>query len=838
MSTEKSLMRLKAVDLKKRCADAGLDDSGTKADLVGRLLSQASNEDSSPPDVGDAPERVVATDADDAKLEDADVDAVETDGSGDHDDLLTHLRENPSDAAGWERCARLALATTIPSARPLFDAITEQFPRSSLAWCWYVDAELSKNDAGTPDDEAIRAIFGKCLIPCPSALLWRRYASYMASTNDVTTEEGVNTMKSVYEYSVDVVGEDADAGDLWMDYCQFLRGTEATLIVTDVAVEQAPSARDMIVRRTYQKAISVPMHKLDAVYKAYEAFELEKNKALARALLQEIAPKLLLTRTALGKRKKVLADVVVGAVCVDPVQRGADGLTSIICPAFNAAGCRGCARAHECKFCGSPAHGAKACKSGQYALLAASPKACAAQWAEVIDFEKSNVQKLEGATPNEPSPQLYARVKHAYELAGLSLGETPEFWLEYAHWHEIENRSDEAVEVLQRAREALPYCTLLTFASADIEETRGDADACRAIYESVLDAYEESAVEAIERGEEIMMPSDIVLMYCEYVRASRRVGDQDSSRKAFMRARKAPGATWEIYANSAMIEWQYDKSDKPARNIFELGLKKFLTSPDYVERYAEFLIGVNDVANARVLFERSLSESPSVKIWDMFVDFERSHGTVDTILDAEARRNAACGATVIKTNLLNSLLGRHTCMDIRPASEEYCDYFASLGAVVPMRRIEASSVSFATLRQERLARAAAMAAVPPPAAPTGAPTRSAKPPPPPPIEKRKLPGALGKFFTSLPGPVAFAKFPPPRVDAVLDALKSTDLSEEAIERYLDDMGYQGGEKRKAIELIDDPALTASRASASSKPPAKDVFRSRQGKMQRAQAEYQ
>ena len=68
MSTEKSLMRLKAVDLKKRCADAGLDDSGTKADLVGRLLNQASNEDSSPPDAGDAPERVVATDADDCLL--------------------------------------------------------------------------------------------------------------------------------------------------------------------------------------------------------------------------------------------------------------------------------------------------------------------------------------------------------------------------------------------------------------------------------------------------------------------------------------------------------------------------------------------------------------------------------------------------------------------------------------------------------------------------------------------------------------------------------------------------------------------------------------------------
>ena len=53
-----------------------------------------------------------------------------------------------------------------------------------------------------------------------------------------------------------------------------------------------------------------------------------------------------------------------------------------------------------------------------------------------------------------------------------------------------------------------------------------------------------------------------------------------------------------------MIEWRYDKSDKPARNIFELGLKNFLSSTEYVESYAEFLIGINDAANARVLFAR------------------------------------------------------------------------------------------------------------------------------------------------------------------------------------------------------------------------------------------
>lgn len=41
----------------------------------------------------------------------------------------------------------------------------------------------------------------------------------MVSMNDVMIEEGVNIMKLVYEYFVDVVGEDVDVGDFWMDYC-------------------------------------------------------------------------------------------------------------------------------------------------------------------------------------------------------------------------------------------------------------------------------------------------------------------------------------------------------------------------------------------------------------------------------------------------------------------------------------------------------------------------------------------------------------------------------------------------------------------------------------------
>ena len=849
--TRNSLMRCTIANLRERCTAAGLETSGIKADLVGRLLGESNAATKPTKTAEEAPVSEAQAVAEDAPVaEDDDVGtgsdaAPETalvDASSSVDDaFLAHVRANPSDSAALERLARLARASPIPAARAMFDALTDMCPRSSLLWQWYIDAELTRNESGEPDDDAIRALFGKCLIPCPSALLWRKYCSYMASTHDTTTEEGVATMKSVYEYSVDVVGEDADAAEVWLDYCRFLRNAPATFIVADVKPEQAESARDVVVRRCYQRAITVPLNKLDVVYKEYEAFENEKNKALARALLQDLAPKLLLTRTALGKRKKAYEDVVVGAVCVDPVQRGADARASIVCAGFNNGACRGCTRMHECAFCGSKSHGAHECSSKQYALLATDTKACALKWSAIIDMEKSNPQKLEGANPGESSPQLFNRVKHTYELAGLSLGETPEFWLEYAHWHDSEGRMDDAADVLQRARAALPYCALLTFAAADLEESRGDAAACKAIYESVLDDYESTTTEAIERGEDVTtMPQDIVLMYCEYVRACRRVDDQTSSRRAFMRARKQPGCPWEIYATAAMLEWQYDKSDKPARNIFELGLKHFLTSPQYVERYAEFLTGINDVANARVLFERAIEESPSRDVWDLFVAFERTHGTYETIIKVESRRNAAFGATDVKVNLLNALLGRHTVMDLRPATSEYCDYYASLGALVPLRRTETAHISFASLRSERLARAAMVAAIPPPIAPSGAPRagKKAAAPPAPPSGMKKLPGALGKFFATLPGPVAFAKFPPPRVEAVLDALQATDLSPGAIDGYLAAMGYKGGEKRKAIELIDDPALAASRSAASAKPPVKDVFRARQSKMQRAQAEYQ
>ena len=53
-----------------------------------------------------------------------------------------------------------------------------------------------------------------------------------------------------------------------------------------------------------------------------------------------------------------------------------------------------------------------------------------------------------------------------------------------------------------------------------------------------------------------------------------------------------------------------------------MGLEQFISVPKFVLQYAEFLIGLADIHNARALFERALGEvdvNESKPIWDRFL---------------------------------------------------------------------------------------------------------------------------------------------------------------------------------------------------------------------------
>ena len=785
-------------------------------------------------DPGEAGATPDAADADDTASEPADLPPAAPKmpvvSSQKLDRARNRLAQNRQDLDAWETIVTDAQTRGVPEGRSLFEEVLAAHPTASRVWRAYAEAEIAGDTGGNRDDEAVKAIFSRCLLSCPSALLWRSYTRYMEKTNDAGTEEGVQAIKAAFEYTVDTVGEDLESGPLWLDYVVFLKTADPTHACPDAKPEQAESARMQEVRRAYQRAVSVPTNSIDALYREYDAFEHGVSAALAKPLLAEVKPGVDVARAALKERKRLHDQCIVGGLAGPP----------------------GTSKDEK------------------------SPDGQAKAWRAMINWERSNPQKL---TPDAEAgetahPQLVTRVALAYDQALMSLWNFPDIWLEFAAWHEG-NDHEEAKAVLQRAREALPGCPLVHFAAADLVEARGDATAASAVYESVLDEYEVKCAADAEAAnvdgaddfkfDHPPMDDATLLVSIEYMRCARRMRGRDEARKSFMRVRKAPGKRWEAFAAAALLEWRYDKNDKVARNVFELGLKAFISQPQYVARYAEFLVGCNDVGNARVLFERAAAAAgeataaaaglggtdkagkASVEkvVWDMFVDFEHTHGTMDTMKGVETRRReAVAGPDAVDgaPEIITALLGRHSIFDLRPVSEEHMRHFARIGVAVP------EPASAGSARPGAPAPPPPRLPPPPAGKPKGpkgpklsgpAPNMAPLPPPDPMVTGAvnprfaHLPRELGSFASRLPAMNAAVNLS--LVDSVMDALINADVTPEGGTAIVDAFnaglgGGGGGTKRKAGDAGvggKGPARGAPLTAASQRPPERDVFRMRQ-----------
>ena len=384
-----------------------------------------------------------------------------------------------------------AQARGVPDGRGLFEEVLAQHPTASRVWRAYAEAEIAGAPDGSRDDEAVKSIFSRCLLACPSAELWRSYTRYMVKTNDPTTEEGVQTIKAAFEYTMDAVGEDVDAGPLWLDCVTFLQSVDATHACPDAAGEHAESARMQEVRRAYQRAVSVPMTSIDALYREYDAFE-----------------------------TKLSPDAGEGAV--------GGGETE--------GGCRS-RRAQRTEKEEGHARRGQSRGSPEPNKEDKSPEGQCRLWRALIAWEKTNPQRLE---PNEDagettSTQLVARVTLAYEQAPHVAAPLPGRVVgARGVARKRGSRGGGGVGVGAR-EEAIPTCALLHFAAADLEEARGDAVAAKAVYESLLDVYEAKANDAAEAAvadgsvasavDFAHPPMDneaALLAYVEYLRCCRR----------------------------------------------------------------------------------------------------------------------------------------------------------------------------------------------------------------------------------------------------------------------------------------------------------------------------
>lgn len=79
------------------------------------------------------------------------------------------------------------------------------------------------------------------------------------------------TVASTYEYVLNHIGLDKDAGTIWSDYLFFLKTGETS------GTWEEQQKMD-VMRKAYQKAICIPLNNVELIWKEYDQFENSLNK--------------------------------------------------------------------------------------------------------------------------------------------------------------------------------------------------------------------------------------------------------------------------------------------------------------------------------------------------------------------------------------------------------------------------------------------------------------------------------------------------------------------------------------------------------------------------------
>ena len=110
--------------------------------------------------------------------------------------------------------------------------------------------------------------------------------------------------------------------------------------------------------------------------------------------------------------------------------------------------------------------------------------------------------------------------------------------------------------------------------------------------------------------------------------------------------------------------------------IFDLGLRKFGNSCEYIMAYLDYLSHLNEDNNTRVLFERVLAQgtldtADSLEIWNKFLEFESNIGDLASVVKVERRRAAVmeeAGLSQGKPTV--QVIDRYRFMSLLPLSAE------------------------------------------------------------------------------------------------------------------------------------------------------------------------
>ncbi|KAJ3237989.1 mRNA 3'-end-processing protein rna14 [Chytriomyces hyalinus] len=496
-------------------------------------------------------------------------------------------------------------------ARQAIEEFVAVFPSVTRIWVEFIAFETRMRAY-----DKLEALFTRCLRAVVAVPVWEKYLDYIKSVHSNAPidrkEEARKTILKAFELVLSNVGLDRESGHIWLDYLKYIKSLDG---LNSFELQQMMDLQ----RKVFHKALSIPLTNIEAIWKEYDAFENGLNKLTAKKLLSERSALYMTARTAYREMKIITAVIDAAAKTWMPTPTTWS-------------------------------------ETDQEVLRA---------WKKYISWEQTNPLRL------EDSSIVSARVMYAYKSALLMMRFFPELWYDAARYLIDLGKLDEAAALLQQAVEALPRSLLLSFALAELEESRkrefpeiskvfdnllinleswvvevnqkydAERDTLMALLRGGNDAAASSAVAAgnsaewdgerreeerekeKERNLEIEAKVEVArkrkigkvkqawsLVWVVYMRVARRSENVKAARNLFKQAKKSDLCTYHVYVASALMEYYSSKDVGIACRIFEAGMKVFAednASPEFVLEYLSFLIQMNDENNARALFERALT---------------------------------------------------------------------------------------------------------------------------------------------------------------------------------------------------------------------------------------
>lgn len=548
----------------------------------------------------------------------------------------------------------------LDDARAVFERFLQVVPTAVDVWVQYLELELTNDNF-----YAAEQIFSKSLLSVANVGLWKVYLNYVRRRNDLTNDFSGSaraTITQAYDFVLANIGMDRDAGAIWQDYIQFIRSGPGQIGGSDWRDQQKMDQ----LRKTYQRAVCIPMSNVNQLWKEYDQFEMSLNKITGRKFLQERSPSYMTARSANTYMENITRGLERTNLPKLPPAPGFDGAEEYL---------------------------------KQVDI-----------WNQWINWEKEDPLVLK----DDDLKAYKDRVLYTYKQALMALRYWPEMWVDAAEWAFNNGFEKEGNEFLTQGIDANPESCLLAFKQADRLETvlpmeEGDEGlasrgaAIRAPYNKCLDALyhllkklktresaevqkiqdapspsaserssvadetedtdgekkpkktaKELQIETVQQRyaeQTKLVQRTLSFVWIALMRAMRRVQGKGKvgaviggSRQILNDARLRGKITSDVYVASALIEHNVYK-DPAGTKILERGAKLFPEDEVFILEYLKHLLNIGDTTNARAVFETSVNRLvqkpetlPKAKpLFEFFHKYESSYGELSQISRLESR---------------------------------------------------------------------------------------------------------------------------------------------------------------------------------------------------------